>query len=269
MIGNLLFSSAPLILASLGALFSEYAGVLAVFADGIITLSAFFTYTFALFTGNIFVAVILSAVLCSLMVLGFGWFIEKTRMNPFLSATAMNLFFNSLTSVFSFFIFHTRGVLVSQEFSYDPLAAKLVSVGGTFVLVILSMLFLFKTKHGMYLRVTGSDNDVLEVKGISASRIRIYAWGLSAFFAALAGSILAVRINSFVPNISAGRGWIALAAVFAGKKKLPWITAAVILFCAADYFGITLQTVLPGACANAIPYFAAVILISLSPEQRQ
>ncbi|MCQ2596682.1 MAG: ABC transporter permease [Treponema sp.] len=264
MITGILFSSVPLILASLGALFSEYAGVLAVFMDGIITFSAFLTYSLFLGTGNLFLAVAGSVIICVAGILFSAWVTEKSRMNPFLSATALNLILSSLTSLLSSLLYNTRGVLTDSRFNFDYGHVKIWWTIITVVLVALGFLFLFKTPHGLYLRITGSDSQVLDVKGISSGRIRIYAWGLSAAFAALAGTALCLKINSFVPNISAGRGWIALAAVFIGRKKIWRILVAVIVFCAADYLGITLQSLIPGGALNALPYFVALLLISFS-----
>lgn len=259
---DILFSAVPLILASTGALFSEYAGVLAVFMDGVINFSSFLTFTFYAGTGNIIVSIFLSLLVCLFVIGFFGWVTEKTKINPFLSATAINLLLSSLTTFFSSVIFNTRGVLVSPDFSFDYGTVKWVWLILTVVFSVLTMLFLFKTPHGLYLRITGSDAPVLDVKGVSSARCRIYAWMLSAAFAVLAGSVLCLKINSFVPNISAGRGWIALAAVFIGGKKFWRILVAVVFFCIVDYLGITLQSFLPGGSLNALPYFAALILIS-------
>ncbi|MCQ2572955.1 MAG: ABC transporter permease [Treponema sp.] len=264
---DILFSSVPLIIASLGALFSEYAGVLAVFMDGVINFSAFLVFALFSGTGNIVLSIFLSVFVCTALILVFALVTEKSRMNPFLSATAINLILSSFTSLFSSVFFHTRGVLTSPEFVFEYSAVKYVWLCLSVILIAGSLLFLFKTPHGLYLRITGSDSDVLDVKGISSARCRIYAWGLSASFAAIAGAVLCMKINSFVPNISAGRGWIALAAVFIGQKKLWRVVIAVIIFCIADYAGITLQAVLPGGALNALPYFVALILISLSGKK--
>ena len=267
MISNIIFSSVPLIFASLGALFSEYAGILAVFLDGVITFSAFLTFTFCCSTGNIIISILISTVICTALIMMFAWFTEKFTLNPFLSATAINLIFSSLTSLFSSLIFQTRGVLVSSDFSFSYESVKWGWISACVIILVLSLLFLFFTPHGLYLRITGSDSDVLVVKGISSSHCRIYAWGLSALCAAMAGAVLCLKINSFVPNISAGRGWIALAAVFIGQKKLWRVVVAVIVFCAVDYAGITLQSILPGGAVNALPYFAALLLISFSKSK--
>ena len=74
---DILFSSVPLILASLGALFSEYAGILAVFMDGVINFSAFLTFALYAGTSNIFVSVILSILICVLMIFLFALITEK------------------------------------------------------------------------------------------------------------------------------------------------------------------------------------------------
>lgn len=259
---DILFSSVPLILAAVGALFSEYAGILAVFLDGVINFSAFLLFAFHDFTGNIFVSVFLVVIVCVLIILLLAFITEKMKMNPFLSATAINLILSSFTSLFSSVIYHTRGVLTSPDFVFSYGTVKWCSLLMTLILCVAAIIFLFKTPHGLYLRITGSDPEVLDVKGISSSRCRIYAWALAAIFGALSGTVLCLKINSFIPNISAGRGWIALAAVFIGRKKLWLISLAVVFFCAADYLGITLQAVLPGGLLNALPYFAALILIS-------
>ena len=102
--------------------------------------------------------------------------------------------------------------------------------------VALAVVFLKYGRHGLYLRVTGSDADVLKAKGVNPGNLRSLSWCLAALYASLAGILLTLRLSSFVPNISSGRGWMALAAVFLGKKKPLRIVAAVIIFCLADIF---------------------------------
>lgn len=268
MILDILVSSTPLLIASIGSLFSEYAGVLAVFMDGMINFSGFLTFTFTTWTGNIILSVCLSSVLCTVIMIGLATFIETAKMHPFMSATALNLLFSSLCSALSSVIFHTRGVLTSNYFSFDPLKSKIGILVTAIILVITSLYFLFKTPHGLYLRITGSDPDVLNVKGINPVRCRIYSWGFAAFFASIAGSFLAIRINSYVPNISGGRGWIALAAVYLGRKNLFVVAAAVIIFTAVDYAGISLQSVIPSGFVNALPYLTTILLIAVMPTRK-
>ncbi|MBR1640048.1 MAG: ABC transporter permease [Treponema sp.] len=256
--------SVPLMLASIGALFSEYAGVLALFLDGLISLSAFFTYAFTLGTGNAFLGVMISSILSVLITMGFSLLIEKFRANQFIAAIALNLLFSALPSCFSFLLFGTRGVLASDSFVFNPQNVKLLALLTALILITAALIFLAKSRPGLYIRITGSDSLVLEQNGVDPRYMRIFSWGLAAFYASFAGSFLAMRISSFVPNISSGRGWMALAAVFLGKKKPLRIVAAVLIFCCADFFSAYLQNILPDMPSSffiSFPYLIILILV--------
>lgn len=256
----MIFTSLPLILASLGATFSEFAGCLAIFLDGIMNLCGFFTYAFTVFTGSLFAGSIISLTICTGLTALCSWAVFKWKMNPFLSATALNLFFGSLISFFSNMFFGTRGVLTSQGFHF-PSYAKILLILITMLLLAASWFFLFKTKAGLYLRISGSDADVLESRGVNVDLCRILAWTLAAIFAGLSGICLLLKVGSFVPNLSAGRGWIALAAVFMGRKNLFKVSLSVILFCILDYITIALPgftQALPNGVLLALPYIVCL-----------
>ena len=108
---NILVSSVPLLLASAGALVSEYAGVLAVFIDGMINLSAFLTFLFAFWTGSVTAACLLAAFCAIIVALLASYYTEKTKANPFVTGIVLNLFSSGFTSVCSSLVFRTKGVL--------------------------------------------------------------------------------------------------------------------------------------------------------------
>lgn len=264
MIFHILSFSCPLLLCSMGALFSEFAGCLALFLDGLITFSAFTTYSFTLLTHSFLLGTILSLTLTLILVLLFAIIIEKFKANKFIAALALNLFFSALTSLFSSLIFKTRGVLSSELFNFNIVHTRIFTITISIILLTLAVLFLSFTKTGLYIRITGSDSDVLLAKGISPSFTRILSWEISSFFAAISGSLLAMRICCFVPNISSGRGWMALAAVFVGKKKPLRTIIAVIIFCAADFFATNIQNVFPAIPSSfliSFPYFVVLLLV--------
>ena len=104
------------------------------------------------------------------------------------------------------------------------------------------------------------------------SACRTAAWCIAAFYGALAGCILSFRLSSFVPNISSGRGWLALAAVFLGRRTGWGTAAAVIVLCAAEYFAANLQNVFQNIASPlliALPYIASLALIVLVPDTRR
>lgn len=261
---DILSASCPLLLCAMGALFSEFAGILAIFLEGLVSFSAYLMYFYSNFFGSAVLGCIFTCVTSVLMILFFSFIIEKTKANPFIAATAINLFFSALPSFCSSLTYGTRGVLYNEAFVFNPLGSKLITIFVTAFLMVLSFLFLKKTRYGLYLRITGSDSDVLVAKGVNPLICRVGAWCGSAFFASVAGVFLAVRVASFVPNISSGRGWMALAAVYLGRKNPLRIIIAVTIFCAADYFAANIQNVLPSIPVSvllSLPYFVMLALI--------
>lgn len=258
--------SCPLILGSIGALFSEFTGSLALFLDGLISFSAFLTYYFSVVTHSLIAGTILSMLACTVTTGAFCLLIEKLKANRFVAAIAMNLLFSALVSFMSYICFGTRGILASPQFSPDNFTVKIITVVITLITVILAIFFIKYTNWGLYIRITGSDSDVLISKGVNPLYTRITAWSLAALSSSLAGSFLVLKLSSFVPNISSGRGWMALAAVFLGRKKIWRITLCVIIFCATDYFGVNIQNYLPGIPSPlllSLPYLTALLLILL------
>ena len=275
MLIDILSFSCPLLLCSFAALFSEYAGSLALFLEGLVSFSAFVFFTLCVKLGGtmpvVFAAFVITIILMALTVFLFILLIQKFKAHKFIAGTAMNLLFTALTSAFSSMIFKTRGVLTSPLFSFDVTSVKIFTILITVLITALSIVFLAKTRTGLYLRITGSDSNVLIAKGVDPSWIRILSWTMAGAFAALSGILLTLRISSFVPNISSGRGWMALAAVFLGNKKPVRLLIAVIIFCATDYFGVHIQNLFPSiptAVLLSLPYIVALGMVACSPAKK-
>lgn len=263
---SLLAYSCPLILCSLGALFSEYAGCLALFLDGLVSFSAFLFYAFTIASGSPLAAALLACLAAVVLTLGFSAVVELGKANRFIAAIAMNLHFGALPSCLSWLLYGTRGVLADQAFKFSVGSSRATAVCLTAVFVALAVIFLRYGRLGLYVRVAGSDADVLKAKGVNPGNIRSLSWCLAALYGSLAGCLLAIRLSSFVPNISSGRGWMALAAVFLGKKKPLRIVAAVLIFCLADIFSANIQnyiTGIPSSFLISLPYLVSLLLILL------
>ena len=270
----LLSYACPLILCSIGALFTEYAGCLALFLDGLVNFSAFLFYTFTAATGSALAGAVLACLTAVLLTLVFSAVVERGGADRFIAAIAMNLLFGALSSCLSWAIFGTRGVLagtvaagsgkVTDFLQFSAGTSRAAALIITTALVALAVLFLCYSRRGLYIRIAGSDADVLKAKGVSPGNIRTLAWSLAALYGSSAGCLLVMRLNSFVPNISSGRGWMALAAVFLGKKKPLRIVAAVLVFCLADIFSANLQNyfpALPSSLLLSLPYLISLLLI--------
>ena len=264
---ELLSFSCPLLLAASGALFSEYAGCLALFLDSAITLSGFLTYTFTVLTGSVFAGICISCITTSLLTLVFAWIVEKTNAERFIAAIALNLFYGALVTLLSSLIFKTRGVLTSPLFAFKTFSVQIFSICITVLVVISAILFLTKTQKGIYFRITGSNADLLLVRGVNPALYRILSWGITAAAAGIAGSIMTLRISSFVPNLASGKGWLALAAIFMGRKKLWKIVIFVIIFCIVEYAALLLQNYIPQMPSSvilALPYLVSLLIVMIS-----
>lgn len=269
-----LTSAAPLLLASTGALVSEYSGAMAIFLDGLITLSAFFCFAFTIWTKSfllgIFLAIFAGLSFTALMAL----LIEKLNANRFLAALALNLIYASLSTTFSSIFFGTRGVLTNQAFVFMPEKARLITNFFAYLVFLCIYLLLKHTKTGLYIRICGSDPQVLHAKGIDIFKIRLYAWIIAAALGSCAGCIMSIRLSSFVPNISSGTGWTALAAVFLAKKNTAAIAGAVLAFSLTQYGANNLQNIeafksLPPSFLLSLPYISTLLLILFFPQIQQ
>ena len=269
---SILAFSCPLILAATGALFSEYTGCLALFLDGVISLSGFLTFAFTTATGSVVSGIILSSITVTITLLLFALIVEKTKANRFIAAIALNLLAGALTSLFSSLIFKTRGVLVSSTFSFAPQHVSIFAIIITSILTAGAIVYLKKTQSGIYFRITGSDSDLLTVRGVSPELFRILSWGIAALFASLAGSIMAMKVSSFVPNLASGKGWLALAAVFMGKRKLWKIALFILIFCGIDFAAVYIQNyipVIPSSVVLSLPYIVSLVLATFFQDKAQ
>ncbi len=259
--------SCPLLLASTGALFSEYAGCLALFLDGIITFGGFLTYMFTVLTGSVVLGIILNCLCSTLLALLFAFIVERFKAERFIAAIAINLLFGALVSLISSFVFKTRGVLSSPLYNFKILPVNIFTLCITLVLITAALLFLTKTQKGIYFRITGTDADVLLVRGVSPGLYRILSWAITAFFGSIAGAVMTLRISSFVPNLASGKGWLALAAVFMGRKKLWQICLFAVVFCVIEYAAVLIQNIIPTIPSSvilALPYIVSLLIVMVT-----
>ena len=272
MILGLAASSCTLFLIAAGALYSAYAGRLALFLDAVINLSAFLFFTLASATGNTIFAFFAAVVISSMIVYASALIIEFLKADPFVAAIALSLIIEGTITAISVNIFETRGVLTSEKFIFPRADVRLTAVVVCAALSALLIIFLKTSVKGLYFRIAGTDSAVLEARGINSASYKCAAWPVSAFCASSAGCFYAAEISSFVPNIAGGRGWIALVLVFLGRKKPLYIAAAALFFAAAECFASYLPNTLPNippALLISLPYLAALAVISVLPGERR
>jgi len=134
-----------------------------------------------------------------------------------------------------------------------------------FVLVTLVHIIVTRTRWGLRVRATGDHPEAAHTLGVSVNRIRWQAVLASGVLAGLGGSWLALSGSGFVAEMSAGRGYIALAAVIMGSWRPLWACAASLLFGFAEAVEINLQMFdlgLPNEVTQTFPYVLTMITLA-------
>ncbi len=132
----------------------------------------------------------------------------------------------------------------------------------TILLTILAAYIIFKTRFGLRLRAAGYNAACLDSSGVSTDRVRIWSLILCGVFCGLAGAFLSLGyVTLFSENMSAGRGWISLAAVILVNGN-PWGIALIsLIFGFTDGLGLLLQQYLPSQFTSMVPYVATLIAL--------
>jgi simple sugar transport system permease protein len=262
MIDTILTAAAPLILASQGALLTELAGALGIFIEGFMTLGAFFAFFFTIKTGSTLAGCLFTA--CGAGIIGFAlaWFVRQTRSNPFVAGLALNLLASGVTASLSAGFFGTKGVLRNMGVGTPDRLFVYLAGGLTFVIAFV----IRRTSIGPRLISSGSAPEAARERGIRPERYREGAWAVAAGLAALAGACLTFRIGAYTPGGVAGRGWIALAAVYLGFRTVWGTAAAAVVFAVVEYIGISAQTLggVPATVVLGVPSALALVLYTLS-----
>jgi simple sugar transport system permease protein len=123
---------------------------------------------------------------------------------------------------------------------------------------------LYRTPFGLRARAVGEKPEAAESLGIRVSRVRVTGIALSGIFAGLAGAYLALDQHQFTDGMTAGRGFIALAAVIFGRWDPKRVALACVLFAAAETLQIQLQgaQVIPSQFVEMIPYLLTIVALA-------
>jgi len=266
---NSIFSNMiPIFFAAMGGLFTALAGTLNIALEGLLLISAFTSLTVFYFSGSITLAIIAAIMAAMTMALFHVFAAFRLRANVFISGLAINLFSSGLCIVLSDKLFKTKGVVTANN---TPSLLILYLVIGT-ILLFAAWLTIYKTPFGYRLRACEKNTAALVSLGIKPQNYQTAAILISGFFCGIGGSFLSLNLNAYVPGMSAGKGWIALAVIFLGARKPVGILAAALVFAAAENLSNYAQGFLqiPADFILAFPYICALIaIIAVSAVSRE
>ena len=140
----------------------------------------------------------------------------------------------------------------------------------TMVAVLVSAFVIFKTRFGLRLRAAGYNAPSLDSSGVKTATMRIWSLVICGVLCGLAGAFLSLGyVTLFAENMTAGRGWISLAAVILVNGN-PWgITMISLVFGFTDGFGLLLQKFLPNQFTSMVPYLATLVSLYFYSIQKR
>jgi simple sugar transport system permease protein len=234
----------PLLLAALGELIAERAGVLNIGLEGMLLAGAFAALVTALPSGSTALGVVAALAVGAALGLLLGAFIAYWNASQVVAGTALNLLAAGLTGVAYRAVFGVTGTALTiggAPVVSLPGLADVPVVGAfftqtligyaAFALVPIVAWALARTMPGLRLRMVGENPYAAETQGVSVHRVRLGALVLCGMLAAAGGAFLSLAYaNTFVEGMSAGRGFIALAIVIVGRRRPVGILAAALFF---------------------------------------
>lgn len=266
----------PFLLAATGGLFTELAGMLNIALEGLMLIGAFFSVVFASYTGSLLAGVLLGIISSMLVALIFGYISLYLKANIFISGLATNMLASGLTVVLAFRIFGNKGVIRFEIASLPelsiPVLQRIPVLGDllighnifvylSWVIVILAAVVIYRTPFGYRIRGTGHDPGTIASLGMKPRNYQMAGILISGFTCGLAGALLTLKMGAFVPNITSGRGWIALVAIYLGNKTPMGIVIASFVFGFAESLSNYAQGAIniPADFILAFPYVITVL----------
>jgi simple sugar transport system permease protein len=276
-------ASTPLLLAAIGELVVERAGVLNLGVEGMMACGAVAGFGAALVTGNPYVGIIAAAVAGAALAVVFAVLTLGLAANQVATGLALTLFGLGLSGLAGTAFVGQPGVRLAVVapaalagipvvgplvFGHDPLVYL------SLVLVAAVAYWLAHSRRGLVLRAVGESHASAHALGYAVIRIRAGAVIFGGACAGLGGGYLSLAYTpQWVENMTAGRGWIALALVVFASWR-PWrVAAGAYLFGTVSILGFYVQGMgwgVPAQFLSALPYLVTILaLVLISGGRRQ
>jgi len=267
-------AATPLIFAALGVLLAERSGVLMIGVEGAMLLGALFSIVVALLTGDAWLGFLFAGLVGAAAGLFLGGLTVRLPTDQVVVGIAFNLVVLGLTS----FVFRLLGPVGVYRIAPPIPTLELSIMGAVFPappltgmalsLTLITWVLLFRTGPGLKLRAMGERAHAAHAAGIDVVRSRIVVLVLAGVLCAFGGAALTVGwVRVFTENITLGRGFIALAAVYFGRWHPGWALAGCLLFGMGDALALRLQAAGGGGTPfylMTIPYLLTLVVVGIT-----
>ena len=284
----------PLIFASMAGLFAERSGVVDIGLEGKLLMSAFIAASAASVFGSPWIGLIAGIFASCVFAMIHGFASITYKGNQIVSGVAINILASGLTMILTVAWFKTGGITPTLQsddrflsitlpgvdiIDHIPLIGVIYRelISGHNVLVYLAFAVVplvwwvvFRTRFGLRLRAVGENPKAVDTAGLSVEGLRYKALLIGGILCGIGGAYIAIAHNAqFTKEMTAGQGFIALAALIFGKWHPYKVLAACFLFGFLDALALRLQGVVlpvigevPVQLIEAIPYLLTVILLA-------
>ena len=271
-----IFHSTPIILCVIGGIFAYKANVLNIALEGMMLNGALISTLMMFFTGNLLLSIFVALITTLIYGIVFSYIGITLKGNVIIVGLAINLIASALAG-FILQIMQSANISLSNvdvaaykwniPFIKDiPLIGAILSGHPTitylsFAGIILAYIVMYKTRFGIYVRVVGENEDAAKSLGLKTNFYKYAAVLIGALCCALAGANLAVeRLALFTNDMTAGRGFIAIAAIYCGQGRPVLSSLYAILFGIARALAVNLSIYAGPAAGlfDTIPYMIMV-----------
>lgn len=271
----------PVLFAALGELVAERAGVYNMGVEGTMLLGAFAAYLTAAASGSLWAGLAAAALAGALTSLIFAFLVITLRIEQIVTGLAINLLGSGLT------VFWLRAAFANAaqtptiplfETLPLPVLSAIPFLGPVLfqqkALTYLALLavpavwvFLYRTRPGLDLRCCGENPKALDIKGLNVAARQYGAVVFGGMMAGAGGAFLTLAGSArFVPEITSGRGWLAIVIVIAGMWRPVPVLGATLAFSFLDALQLQIQGIgirLPYQLLLAMPYVVAIVALAL------
>ena len=265
-------SATPLIFAALGGMFSERSGVINIALEGLMLAGAFTAAVVTYETGNPFFGFFCGLLAGAVLAFFYALSVIKFEADQVVAGFGINILMLGLPALLSGAIYDSTGS--TEQIAKDNLLPSFFDINIAsvlaFLLVPICWYVLYKTPFGLRLRATGENPAAADAAGVSVTKMRYTGVILSGILAAAGGAYLSIGQSSFFTRgMTAGRGFIALAALILAKWKPVPVLFACLFFGFTEALTIPLSSyklasgeTIPVQFVQIIPYVLTIIVLA-------
>lgn len=284
---GVLRSTTPVLFAALASLMSSISGITNMALEGAMLFAALFAVIGAALTGNIWIGLLSAIAISVIVTLALGFFKMRLKADEIMVAIAINLLATGGTVFILYLItgnkstssslpsgvFPTLDIPIIENIPFigNMVSGHNILVYVAFLSVIVIYYLLYRTPLGLRIRSIGGNEEAAKSVGVSVEKTRYIALLISGILTGLAGAYLSMGyLSIFTAGMTAGRGYIALAASFVGGNNPFGTMLASGLFGLFDQLGNQLQSITstPQEFIFMIPYLATIIMYTIFAYRR-